>query len=74
LEVGLYLSASGATRAAIDTMNGIGFSACYTEVNNFKRKLVNEHPINIRNFFSKHVSVKKKIFFKKLLLIKINYD
>ncbi|GES81508.1 hypothetical protein GLOIN_2v1872628 [Rhizophagus clarus] len=54
LEVGLYLSASGATRAAIDTMNGIGFSACYTTVNNFKRKLVNEHPINIRKFFSKH--------------------
>ena len=56
LEVGLYLSASGATRTAIDTMNSIGFSACYTTVNNLKRKLLNEHPLNIRKFFSEHVS------------------
>ncbi|GBC12392.2 hypothetical protein GLOIN_2v1872628 [Rhizophagus irregularis DAOM 181602=DAOM 197198] len=55
LEVGLYLSASGATRAAIDTMNSIGFSACYTTVNNFKRKIANEHPLNIRKFLSEHM-------------------
>ncbi|GBB85277.1 hypothetical protein RclHR1_11830008 [Rhizophagus clarus] len=54
LEVGLYLSASGATRAAIDTINSIGFSACYTTVNNFKRKIANEHPLNIRKFLSEH--------------------
>ncbi|RGB29633.1 hypothetical protein C1646_766398 [Rhizophagus diaphanus] len=52
LEVGLYLSAAGATRTAIDTMNSIGFSACYLTVNNFKRKLVNEHPLKIRKFLS----------------------
>lgn len=56
LEVGLYLSASGATRTAIDTMNSIGFSACYTTINNFKRKLANEHPLKIRKFFSEQVS------------------
>src|SRR5688572_4005734 len=64
LEIGLYLSASGATRAAIDTMNSIGFSACYITVNNFKRKLVDEHPLKIRKFLSEHVNkIKKKIFF-----------
>ncbi|POG77971.1 hypothetical protein GLOIN_2v1814843 [Rhizophagus irregularis DAOM 181602=DAOM 197198] len=52
LEIGLYLSASGATRIAIDTMNSIGFSACYLTVNNFKRKLANEHPLKIRKFLS----------------------
>ncbi|GBB99541.1 hypothetical protein RclHR1_35530001, partial [Rhizophagus clarus] len=54
LEVGLYLSASGATHAAIDTMNSIGFSACYTTVNNFKREIANEHPLNIRKYLSEH--------------------
>lgn len=58
LEIGLYLSASGATRTAIDTMNSIGLSACYTTVNNFKRKLANEHPLKIRKFFSEQVSKK----------------
>jgi len=73
LEVGLYLSASGATRAAIDTMNSIGFSACYTPVNNFKRKLVDEHPLKIRKFLSKHVNkIKKNFFLKKFLLTKIS--
>ena len=57
LEIGLYLSASRATRTAIDTMNSIGFSACYTTINNFKRKLTNEHPLNIRKFFSDHVKI-----------------
>src|ERR1044072_8252904 len=73
LEVGLYLSASGATRTAIDTINSIGFSSCYITVNNYKRKLVDEHPLNIRKFFSEHVNKikKKKCFFKKLLLTKI---
>jgi len=56
LEVGLYLSALGATRTAIDTMNSIGFSACYTTINNFKRKLANEHLLKIRKFFSEQVS------------------
>ena len=55
LEVGLYLAASGATRTAIDTMNSIGLSACYTTVNNFKRKLANEHPLKIRDFFKEQV-------------------
>ncbi|PKK62064.1 hypothetical protein RhiirC2_717976, partial [Rhizophagus irregularis] len=54
LEVGLYLSASGATCAAIDTMNSIGFSAYYTTVNNFKCKIANEHLLNIRKFLSEH--------------------
>ncbi|CAB4417283.1 unnamed protein product [Rhizophagus irregularis] len=54
LKVRLYLSASGTTRAAIDTMNSIGFSACYTTVNNFKRKIANEHLVNIRKFLSEH--------------------
>ena len=73
LEVGLYLSASGAIRTAIDTMNSIGFSSCYITVNNYKLKLVDEHPLNIRKFFSEHVNKikKKKCFFKKLLLTKI---
>src|SRR6185436_20892069 len=39
LEIGLYLSSLGATRTAIDTMNNIGLSTCYTTVNNFKQKL-----------------------------------
>ncbi len=64
LKVGLYLSASGTTRAAIDIMNSIGFSACYTTVNDFKRKLVDKHPLKIRKFLSEHVNkIKKKIFF-----------
>ena len=66
LEVGLYLSASGATRTAIDTMNSIGFSACYITVNNFKRKLANEHPINIRKFLSEQVN---KLILNEIIII-----
>ncbi|RHZ51139.1 hypothetical protein Glove_482g52 [Diversispora epigaea] len=51
LEIGLFLLFSGATRTAIDTMNNIELSACYTTVNNFKRKLANEHPLKIKDFF-----------------------
>ena len=73
LKVGLYLSVSGATHAAIDTMNSIRFSACYTTVNNFKRKLVNEHPLKIRKFLSEHVNkIKKKNFFFKKIFINQN--
>jgi hypothetical protein len=65
LEIRLYLSASGTTRTAIDTMNSIGLSACYTTVNNFKRKLANEHPLKIREFFREQVIIiiKFLIFF-----------
>ncbi|RHZ53704.1 hypothetical protein Glove_438g7 [Diversispora epigaea] len=45
-QIGLYLSAS---RIAIDTLNSIGLSVCYITINNFKRKLANEHPLKIRN-------------------------
>ena len=57
LEIGLYLSASGASRTAIDTMNSIGLSSCYVTINNYKQKLVNEHTIKIREFFSEQVSI-----------------
>ena len=57
LEVGLYLSASGASRTAIDTMNSIGLSSCYVTVNNYKQKFVLEHPIKIREFFFEQVSI-----------------
>ena len=64
LKVRLYLSASGATCATIDTINSIRFSACYTIVNDFKRKLVNEHLLKIRKFLLEYVNkIKKKIFF-----------
>ncbi|CAG8628003.1 17527_t:CDS:1, partial [Funneliformis caledonium] len=39
LEVGLYLSASEATHNAIDTMNSVGFSACYIIVDNLNINL-----------------------------------
>ena len=73
MKVRLYLSISGAIRIVIDIMNSIGFSSYYITVNNYKRKLVDEHPLNIRKFFSEHVNKikKKKCFFKKLLLTKI---
>ncbi|RHZ53533.1 hypothetical protein Glove_441g50 [Diversispora epigaea] len=51
MEIGLYLSASGATCVAINTMNSIGISACYMTINNFKQKLAKEHPLKIREFF-----------------------
>ncbi|RGB42503.1 hypothetical protein C1646_750824 [Rhizophagus diaphanus] len=54
LEVGLYLSVSDVTHAAIDTINSIRFSACYTTINNFKRKIANEHLLNIRKFLSEY--------------------
>ena len=57
LEIGLYLSASGASRTAIDTMNSIGLSSCYVTVNNYKQKFVLEHPTKIREFFSEQVSI-----------------
>jgi hypothetical protein len=63
LEIGLYLSASGTTRNAIDTLNNIGLSACYTTVNNFKQKLANEHPVKIREFFEKQVRLLIILFF-----------
>src|SRR6266498_3275813 len=47
LKVRLYLSASEATRVAINIMNSIKFSAYYIIVNNFKRKLVDNHSLNI---------------------------
>ena len=57
LEIGLYLSASGASHTAIDTMNSIGLSSCYVTVNNYKQKFVLEHPTKIREFFSEQVSI-----------------
>ncbi len=57
LEIGLYLSASGASRTAIDTMNSIGLSSYYVTVNNYKQKFVLEHPTKIREFFSEQVSI-----------------
>ena len=57
LEIRLYLSASGASRTAIDTMNSIGLSSCYVTVNNYKQKFVLEHLTKIREFFSKQVSI-----------------
>ncbi len=57
LEIGLYLSASEASRTAIDTMNSIGLSSCYVTVNNYKQKFVLEYPTKIREFFSEQVSI-----------------
>ncbi|RHZ78266.1 hypothetical protein Glove_166g202 [Diversispora epigaea] len=51
LKIRLYLLISGITRTAIDTMNSIRLSAYYIIVNNFKRKLANEHSLKIRKFF-----------------------
>ncbi len=63
LKVELYLSASEATHVTIDTINSIRFSAYYITVNNFKCKLVDKYPLNIRKFLSKHVNKIKKNFF-----------
>ncbi|CAG8614344.1 2081_t:CDS:1, partial [Cetraspora pellucida] len=57
LEVRLYLLASGTSRTAIDTMHSIGFSSCYQTVNNYMRKIANEHSRKIREYFSEYVSL-----------------
>ncbi|CAG8547740.1 15538_t:CDS:2 [Funneliformis caledonium] len=36
-------------------MNSIGLSSCYVTINNYKQKLVNEHTIKIREFFSEQI-------------------
>lgn len=52
LEVGLYLSASGTSSAAIDTLHNLGVSVCSKTINNYKKKLVQDHFQNIQNFFT----------------------
>jgi hypothetical protein len=56
LEIGLYLSSAGTSSIAIDTLHSIGFSACYKTVNNYKKKLVQEHPQKIQKLFFTNVS------------------
>jgi len=63
LKVELYLSASGATCDVIDIMNNIRFSAYYIIVNNFKYKLINKYPLNIRNLLFEYVNKIKNFFF-----------
>jgi len=58
LEVDLYLLTSEVLWTAIDIMNSIDISSYYVIVNNYKRKLVNKHPIKIRKFFFKYVNIK----------------
>ncbi|RHZ64789.1 hypothetical protein Glove_320g192 [Diversispora epigaea] len=43
---------NNSSHTAIDTLNSIGLSACYTTSNIFKQKLAYEHPLKIREFFS----------------------
>ncbi|RHZ85833.1 hypothetical protein Glove_59g65 [Diversispora epigaea] len=51
LEIGLYLSSAGTSSIAINTLHSIGFSVCYKTVNNYKKKLVQEHPQKIQKLF-----------------------
>ncbi|CAG8777717.1 7344_t:CDS:2, partial [Funneliformis caledonium] len=52
LEIGLYLTASGASCDAINTMHNAGISVCYKTVENYKKKIANVHPENIRKYFT----------------------
>jgi hypothetical protein len=55
LEIGLYLSASGVSCDAIDTMHNAGISVCYKTVDNYKKNIANAHPENIRKYFTRNV-------------------
>lgn len=55
LEIGLYLSASGVSCDAINTMHNAGISVCYKTVDNYKKKIANAHPENIRKYFTENV-------------------
>ena len=57
LEVGLYLSASGISSAAIDTLHNLGVTVCSKTINNYKKKLVQDHYQNIRKFFTNNVII-----------------
>ncbi len=48
LKIRLYLSASGVSFTAIDTMNSIGLSSYYVTVNNYKQKFMLQRS---ENFF-----------------------
>jgi hypothetical protein len=56
LEIGLYLTASGASCDAINTMHNAGISVCYKTVENYKKKIANAHPENIRKYFTEKVN------------------
>ena len=57
LEIGLYLAASGALYDAINTMHNAGISVCYKTVENYKKKIANAHPENIRKYFTEKVNI-----------------
>ena len=60
LYIGLYLAAKGTCWEAIDTMASIGISVCAKTIENYRKKIVNEHHINIRKYFQEKVMIISK--------------
>lgn len=59
LDVGLYLSAAGASVDAIDTMHKMGISVSARTVTEHKKKIVLNHPNEIINHFVTNVNINK---------------
>jgi len=58
LDVGLYLSAAGASTDAIDTMHRMGVSVSARSVLNHKKKIALSHPSEITQYFDANVNIK----------------
>lgn len=56
LDIGLYLSACGTSTVGIDTLSNLGISVCYKTVENYKKRIANEHPKEIEKYFQDFVS------------------
>ena len=56
LDVGLYLTSSGTSCTAIDTLSKIGITTSYKTIENYKKKLARTHHQEINRYFSEHVS------------------
>jgi hypothetical protein len=57
LYIGLYLAAKGTCWEAIYTMAGVGISVCAKTIENYRKKIVNEHRVNIRKYFQEKVMI-----------------
>jgi len=54
LEIGLYLSASGATVECIDIMSRLGISVCYKTLERYKKVIFSKHNEKINNYFEEN--------------------
>lgn len=56
LDLGLYLAENGTSAAAIETLSHANISASYKTIENYKKIIKANHPIEIEKYFANNVN------------------